>query len=238
MATFTVNWGDGSGDKIYLTCPASSGDQTVQVSSDANRGAARSKVVQFTAGNISRSLTVNQEAGATQEYTARLIPSAYTASSSSYVTVSNANNMYNDTDHTANYASIRGRGGRSSNSTYYCFIRGFNFDAVPSGATVKSFRVLIRCYRNNNQNTGSSYRMRLASQANNNNVISNTTASTDIGTSALVIQIPTGLLTWDTLKGYGANFSIEIRLRNTSTSSSQYPYVYVYGAEIEVTYEL
>jgi hypothetical protein len=41
-------------------------------------------------------------------------------------------------------------------------------------------------------------------------------------------------LTWETLKGYGANFGIRIPLRRSSTSSSSY--VYVYGAEIEVTY--
>lgn len=45
-------------------------------------------------------------------------------------------------------------------------------------------------------------------------------------------------MTWDTLKGYGSNFSIDIPLRNSSTSSSNYPYVYVAGVEIEVTYTI
>lgn len=63
MATTTIPWGDGSGDNIYLTYPSASGDQTVDVSSDANTGAARSKVVTFTSGvgNITQSLTINQE---------------------------------------------------------------------------------------------------------------------------------------------------------------------------------
>lgn len=65
MATTTIPWNDGSGDNIYLTYPSASGDQTVEVSSDANTGSARSKVVTFTSGvgNITQQLTVNQEAG-------------------------------------------------------------------------------------------------------------------------------------------------------------------------------
>ena len=57
-------WGDGTNDKIYLTCDSMSGDQTVSVSSDQNTGAARSKVVTFSASGVSPvSLTINQEAG-------------------------------------------------------------------------------------------------------------------------------------------------------------------------------
>lgn len=165
--------------------------------------------------------------------TIRLVPSTYTRSSTSRVTVTDDTNMYYNTDHTSAYCSIRGR--NSTSNTYYCFIHGFNFDDVPSNATVTGFRVLIRCYRNSYQATGSSYRMRLASQASSSYVISNTTTSTDIGTTASVIEIPTGSLTWDNLVSYGSNFSIDLVLR---ASSSQYPYIYVYGAEIEVTYTI
>ncbi len=61
----TIEWGDGSGDKIYLDSNASEGNQTVTVSSDANTGAARSKIVTFISdiGNITQQITVNQEAG-------------------------------------------------------------------------------------------------------------------------------------------------------------------------------
>lgn len=63
-----IDWGDGSGDKITLTYSATSGNQTVLVSSNANAGAnPRSKVIKFTAvvGNtiIERTLTVTQLAG-------------------------------------------------------------------------------------------------------------------------------------------------------------------------------
>lgn len=67
MATTTIPWGDGSGDNIYLTYSSASGNQTVEVTSDANTGAARSKVVAFTSdvGNIIQNLTVSQVSGET-----------------------------------------------------------------------------------------------------------------------------------------------------------------------------
>lgn len=173
--------------------------------------------------------------------TIRLIPSAYSRSNTNYVTVTSPGNMYNNVDHTSSYCSLRGRAGRSSNSTYYAFIHGFDFSEVPSNATVTSFKVKIRAYRNQYQATGNTnYRIALASKASNSYKIGNTTLGSDITTTSggEVYEIPTGSLTWETLKGYGTNFSIDIPLRNSSTSSSYYPYVYVYGAEIEVTYTL
>jgi len=64
MPTTTIPWGDGSGDNLYLTYPSASGDQTVTVTSDANTGAARTKVVTFSASGVpSVTLTINQDAG-------------------------------------------------------------------------------------------------------------------------------------------------------------------------------
>lgn len=165
--------------------------------------------------------------------TIRLVASAYTRSSTSRVTVTDPENMYYNTDHTASYCSIRGR--NSSSNTYYCFIHGFDFTQVPSTATVTSFKVKIRCYRNSYLSTSSTYAIRLASSPSSSSVISDTTMSDTVTTSSdgEVYEIPTGSLTWSTLSNYGTNFSIDIPLRSTA---SQYPYLYVYGAEIEVTY--
>ena len=165
--------------------------------------------------------------------TIRLVPSAYSVSSSNRVTVTDASNMYYNTDHTTNYCSIRGR--NSTSSTYYAFISGFNFSDVPSDATVSSFSIKIRCYRNQYLSTGSSYRLRLASSASSSSAISDTTLSSDITQTSAVYTFPNGSLNWSTLSGYGSSFCIEVPLR---ASSSQYPYLYVYGAEIEVTYSL
>lgn len=165
--------------------------------------------------------------------TIRLVPSAYTRSSTSRVTVTDPDNMYYNTDHTSAYCSIRGR--NSSSSTYYCFIHGFNTGDVPANATVTGLSVKIRCYRNSYLSTNSSYAIRLASSPSSSSEISDTTMSDTITTTAggTTYEIPTGDLTWSQLSEYGSNFSIEIPLRSTANS---YPYLYVYGAEIEVTY--
>ncbi len=60
-----IPWGDGSGEKIYLTYSASEGNQTVSVTSDAHTGyVERTKDITFTvvAGQttITRTLTVSQ----------------------------------------------------------------------------------------------------------------------------------------------------------------------------------
>ena len=72
MAVTTIPWGDGSGDNIYLTYPSASGDQTVQVSSDANAGSTdRTKTITFTASHHgttdAKTLTVVQE-GVPEQY--------------------------------------------------------------------------------------------------------------------------------------------------------------------------
>lgn len=166
--------------------------------------------------------------------TVKLVPSTYYRSNNNYVTVTDDTNMYYDTSHTANYATLRGRN-RNSSTAYYAFIGGFNFNAVPVNATVNSFTVRIRCYRSSNQRTGTNFYMRLTYAASSGSVISGTTTSTNIDTSVSTIEIPTGNLTWNTMSGYGNQFSIEVPL---SSNTSSYPYVYVYGAEIEVDYSL
>lgn len=163
--------------------------------------------------------------------TIRLIPSAYTLSSTRRVTVTDETNMYNNTDHTANYCSIRGM--NNTSNVYYCFIHGFNTGDVPSDAIVSNVSVKIRCYKNSYLATGSDYRLRLASTPASASAINNTTMTSDIGTTAAVYNIPIGSLSWGNIKSYGSNFSIEVPLMSTS---NQYPYLYVYGAEIEVTY--
>lgn len=163
--------------------------------------------------------------------TIRLIPSTYSASNSSYVSVTNPNNMYTNTDSTT-YASVRNSRNSTSN-TYYCYLRGFNFSDVPSNAEVSGFTIKIKA-NEAYMSTSSSYRMSLY---NNTTSISNTTLTSSLSTSVTTFTFPIpSTLTWETLKRYGANFGIRIPLRRSSTSSNSY--VYVYGAEIEVTYTI
>lgn len=65
MATTTIPWGDGSGDNIYLTYSSASGNQMVEVTSDAYTGyEERTKDITFTAiagqTTITQTLTVKQ----------------------------------------------------------------------------------------------------------------------------------------------------------------------------------
>ena len=57
-----IAWGDGTGDKIYITGTASEGNQTLSISSDANTGYLdRTKTLTFSAsGADSVTLTVTQ----------------------------------------------------------------------------------------------------------------------------------------------------------------------------------
>lgn len=71
----------------------------------------------------------------------RLTPSSYYLSSSSYLSVSSAANMYDDTDSTS-YATVTNS--RSSTTSYYIYLRGFNFGDIPEGAIINSFTVKLK----------------------------------------------------------------------------------------------
>lgn len=160
--------------------------------------------------------------------TIRLIPSTYSVSNSSYLSVSNASNMYNNTDNTT-YATVTNS--RSSTTSYYLYIKGFNFDDIPSGATINSFTIKIKV-RESGVTTSTSYRMYLS---NGTSQLSDY-ASTMPSTTAATITFNNISSSWDTLVGYGSNLGIRINCRRASRNTTGY--VYVYGAEIEVDYSL
>lgn len=157
--------------------------------------------------------------------TARLIPSEYYLSSSSYLSVSNASNMYTDTDSTT-YATVTNS--RTSTSSYYIYLRGFNFDAIPSAAVINSFTVKLKA-RESGVSTSSSYKPYLA---NGTYAINGTCDA--IGTTVDVYEFSGLSADWETISGYGDNFGIRINCRRASRNTTGY--MYIYGAEIEVTY--
>ena len=167
--------------------------------------------------------------------TAHIVANGYTRSNTNYVTVTDSTNMYDPASDTTDYATLQGRT-RNSSTAYYAFINDFQFGSLPSGATVNSFSIKIRCYRNSYQRTGTNFYLRLCYASSSGSVISNTTTSTNIGTSASVITIPTGNLTWSQIVDYGSQFAIEVPLAGSSGSYA--PQIYVYGAEIEVDYTI
>ena len=157
--------------------------------------------------------------------TIRLTPSTYYLSSSSYLSVSNASNMYHDTDNTT-YAEVYNS--RASTTSYYIYLRGFNFDDVPSAAIVTNFTVKLKA-RESGVSTSTSYKPYLA------NGTSAINGSCDVITTTATVHEFTGLSAdWETIKGYGDDFGIRINCRRASKNTAAY--MYIYGAEIEVTY--
>jgi len=159
--------------------------------------------------------------------TIRLVPSTYYLSSSSYLSVSNINNAYANTD-SDTYATVTNT--RQRTSSYYVYLRGFNFDDVPENAIVSSFEVKFKA-RESGVSTSSSYRPYMC---HNTSTITGTCSA--VSTTATT-QTFTGVgVTWETLKGYGSNFGIRFNCRRASSGTTSY--MYLYGAEIEVTYTI
>ena len=162
--------------------------------------------------------------------TARLIPSSYGRSNTNYVTVTNPSDMYHNTDNDSSYATLSST--RAATSTYYVYIRGFNFTSVPSDATVTSVTIKIKGWQTG-LNTAVNYAPTLA---NSQTAWSGTTASEQFDSSVKTITVPTGTYTWSDIKGYGNNFGIRVTVRRTNSNTQGY--LYIYGAEILVNYTI
>lgn len=164
--------------------------------------------------------------------TIRLVPSAYSLSNTTRLSISNPTNMYTDTDSTT-YAVVTNS--RTKNTTsYYAYVSGFNFNAVPDNAIVNSFTVKIK-FSQTDGSTASNYRPML--------VQGTTTITGQGGNNPTSGEVQTLTFTgvtadWDTIKGYGSNFGIRINCRCNSTSTTTTPIFNIYGAEILVEYAL
>lgn len=159
--------------------------------------------------------------------TIRLVPSTYYLSSTSYLSVSNAANMYNNTDN-GSYATVTNS--RASTTSYYIYLRGFNFSALPEGAIVNSFTVKLKA-RESGVSTSTSYKPYLADGTSAIN------GSCDVITTTAATHTFTGISAdWDTIVSYGNNFGIRINCRRASRNTTGY--MYIYGAEILVDYTI
>lgn len=156
--------------------------------------------------------------------TIRLVPSTYYLSNSSYLSVTDASNMYSNTDSTT-YGQVYNS--RSSTSSYYIYLRGFNFDDVPSNAIVSNISIKIKAYHSGG-NTSTIYCYDGTTQ------IAAAGSTTALTTSATVKTFSNTTVDWDTLKGYGSDFGIRINCRRSSKNTAAY--IYIYGAEIEIIY--
>ena len=160
--------------------------------------------------------------------TIRLIPSTlYNAAGTSYLTVADQDNMMTNTD-SATYGVVTNI--YASTSSRYVYLRGFNFDSVPSDAMVTSFTVKLKASESG-VSTSSNYRPRIC-----NGTTTLTGSSSTIGTSASVISFTSVTTAWDTIKGYRDDFGIRINVRRANSNTQGY--VDIYGAEILVEYSL
>ena len=155
--------------------------------------------------------------------TIRLIPSAYSLSNTSYLSISNASNMYTNIDSTT-YATVNHTRNYSTTS-YYIYVKGFNFNDIPANAIINSATVKVKA----KVTSASSYAPTLC----NNTTSLNQNLSGNIGTTATTSTIDI-TSNWETYKGYGSNFGIRLQLNRSSfwTASS----MNIYGAEILVDY--
>ena len=155
--------------------------------------------------------------------TIRLIPSAYSLSNTSYLSISNASNMYTNIDSTT-YATVNHTRNYSTTS-YYIYVKGFNFNDIPANAIINSATVKVKA----KVTRASSY----APTLYNDTTSLNQNLSGNIGTTATTSTIDI-TSNWETYKGYGSNFGIGLQLNRSSfwTASS----MNIYGAEILVDY--
>ena len=165
--------------------------------------------------------------------TMRLVPSTIAVSNSSYVATADTNNMMTNTDSTT-YGTIT-HNRASTNNTYYAYLRGFNFSALPEDAEVTEWTVKIKASATGHTtSTSTSYQMSLCQGTSS---IGSTYASGRLSTTVTTFTFSEGSLTWDQIVNtYGANFGIRIPLRRASSNTADV--VSVYGAEIEVTYRV
>lgn len=158
--------------------------------------------------------------------TARLVPSTiYNAAGTTYLTVSDASNMYTNTD-SSTYGTVTNI--NASTSSRYVYLRGFNFDDIPSSAVVSSFSIKLKASESN-LSTSTNYRPRMC-----NGTTTLTGSSSTIGTSASVITFTSVSADWATISGYGDNFGIRINVRRNQSGTEGS--CKIYGAEIEVNY--
>lgn len=160
--------------------------------------------------------------------TIRLTPSAYTLSSTSYLSVSSASNMYDDTDSTT-YATVTNS--RSSTTSYYIYLHDFNISDIPSAAVVTSFSVKLKA-RESGVSTSSSYRPYLVT--NGSTSTSTYYGYCDVLSTSATTETFTLNCDWADIVSEGNDFSIRINCRRASRNTTSY--VYIYGAEIEVNY--
>lgn len=164
--------------------------------------------------------------------TARLVASSYSVTGSVVVN-QNESSLYTNTDNSSNPARITHT--TSGTSSYYLYLKGFDFSSIPDNAIVSSITIKVKGYESG-LSTSTSYAPRLyynSSGTTWSTITGASAASSNFGTSTNTITVPyTG--DWATLKSYGSTLGIRLTVRRSQRNTQGY--LYIYGAEIQVVY--
>lgn len=163
-------------------------------------------------------------------HTIRLIPSICDGATGSYITVTNLENMFNNTDNNTYASFLKVPSIAIQNSAIQ--VRGFNFDDLPDDIVVQSFEIKIKARRVNGIDGTDTYSPKLGRGSTN---FWNSTCPPITETLQVVTFTDPGE-TFDTIRRYGDNFRIRIYIRKTSASSTEEAYLHIYGIEILVNY--
>ena len=160
--------------------------------------------------------------------TIRLVPSIlYNAAGTSYLSVSDENNAFTNTDSTT-HATVSNT--YASTTNRYVYLQGFNWDDIPAGAVINSFRILLKASESGGT-TSSSYRPVLCKGTS---TYSNAYCSA-ITTSVSVHEF-SFTQDFETFRDDGEDFGIRVNCRRSSRNTAAS--FNIYGAEIEVDYTI
>ena len=145
--------------------------------------------------------------------TIRLVPSTYSLSNTSYLSVSNASNMYHNTDNSS-YAKVTNS--QNGTTSYYIYVKGFNWSDIPEGAVINSWTVKLKA-KESGGNTSSSYAPKLS---NGTSQITSTCSA--LSTTATVHEFTGVGCDFDTAKGYGSEFGVRINCRRQNSACTSF----------------
>lgn len=152
--------------------------------------------------------------------TARILASSY-ETSSQYLTILNGQNMYTDVD-SDTYAQVHHN--RNVTSTYYIYVRGFDFSLVPDDAIVASAIVRLKTqiqYANSNN-------ARLFDGTTSLGKVLSPSVSGNIAISS--VNITEEFSHYKSLDAFGVRIGLNRSASNTASNLK------IYGVEITVEY--
>lgn len=156
--------------------------------------------------------------------TIRLKPSVATRSNTSYLSISNESNIWDN--NTSTYATLNHT--RNNTTAYYLYLGGFDFSSIPSDAEITDAKITVIA------SVTSASTSQKPALYNNTTALSLGTFSTNIGTSTTTSTLTLTENNFNTFKNYGSNARVRLYLNrsNRNTASS----MKIYEVYIDVTY--